>query len=208
VSRPPILRTGLAETARLEAFSDGVLAIVITLLVLEVQLPATAPTEAALWHELYRILPRVLAWIVSFAFILVFWVAHHYFFQGLQRIDRGVMWLNGLFLLFISLTPFPTGLVGAYPMLRPPMIVLSGVMFLTASSFSLLRWYATHHAGLFAPDAVAHARRAYRRSLIAPALYLGGFAAGFVSVYPSLAVQILVPVLFFFPPRAAPMPSP
>ncbi len=199
--RGSILRTGEAETGRVEAFSDGVLAIVITLLVLDIKLPHSEGTEDALWPALIEVAPKVGAWAVSFFFVLVFWVAHHYFFQSLRCVDRGLLWLNGLFLFFISLTPFPTSLVGDYPLSKPPLVVLSALMLLTALSFSLMRWYATHHAGLCEEAGQTAARSAFRRSLIAPGLYLIGLAASFFSAYAALGVQILVPTLFFFPPR-------
>lgn len=199
-----VMRTGESEVNRVEAFSDCVLAFVITLLVLDLKLPPVSGGEAAMWAALWAMLPKVFAWVISFVFVLVFWVAHHYFFKQIRHVDRGLLWLNGLFLLFISMTPFPTGLAGDYPLARPPLVVLSAVMFLTASSFSAMRRYATHHAVLYEDEGLAAARRAYRRGLVAPVLYLIGFASAFVSPYPAIAVQIAVPVLFFFPPRHNP----
>jgi uncharacterized membrane protein len=85
-----ILRTGHSDTARVEAFSDGVLAIVITLLVLDMKVPQQLePGEGALWQALVQQLPMLGAWALSFCFVLVFWVAHHYFFQQLAHVDRG-----------------------------------------------------------------------------------------------------------------------
>ena len=105
-----LFRSGEADTDRIEAFSDGVLAIVITLLVLEITPPSVQGGDAELWRALARMLPVIAAWVVSFLFVLVFWVSHHYLFASLAKVDRGVLWLNGLFLLFISFTPFPTSL--------------------------------------------------------------------------------------------------
>lgn len=198
-----IMRTGEAEANRVEAFSDGVLAIVITLLVLELKLPHVGGGDLAMWQAVWSIAPKIFAWVVSFVFVLVFWVAHHYFFKQLRNVDRGLLWLNGLFLLFISATPFPTGLVGDYPLARPPLVMLSAVMFLTAASFSAMRAYAAHHAVLYEDADLAAARLAYRRGLVAPALYLIGFICAFVSPYPAIGVQIAVPLLYFFPPRQA-----
>ena len=105
---PHYLRTGEAETGRVEAFSDGVLAIVITLLVLDVKIPEHVQGgDSELWHALAAQLPMIGAWAISFFFVLVFWVTHHYFFRQLAHVDRGLLWLNGLFLFTISFTPVP-----------------------------------------------------------------------------------------------------
>jgi uncharacterized membrane protein len=200
-----ILRTGRADTSRVEAFSDSVLAIVITLLVLEIKIPQSAAgDEAALWRAIASQLPMIGAWVVSFYFVLVFWVAHHYFFGLLRQVDRGLLWLNGLFLLAICFMPFPTALGGQYPASRPATLLLSCTMFLTAFVFSAMRWYATFHAGLVEAKDLSQAEALFKRSLMAPSLYLGSIA--FALFYPpaAIAIQILVPTLFFFPGRIAP----
>ena len=102
-----ILRTGETDASRVEAFSDGVLAIVITLLILDVKIPHDIRGgNDALWAALREQLPMLGAWVLSFSFVLVFWVAHHYLFKQLTKVDRGILWLNGLFLLSICFTPW------------------------------------------------------------------------------------------------------
>jgi uncharacterized membrane protein len=202
----PIFGAGAAETGRVEAFSDGVLAIVITLLVLEIHVPhVKAGDEAALWRALLELLPMIAAWVVSFLFVLVFWVTHHYFFAQIARVDRGLLWLNGLFLLCICFTPFPTELQATYPDTRPAVFLMSFAMFLTASSFSLMRWYASFVGRLtdtrLTEDML---RAAMRKSLLAPGLYFVGCISAFGLVWLSLAIQVLVPAIFFLPGRAEP----
>ena len=135
--------------------------------------------------------------------MLVFWVAHHYFFGFLRQVDRGLLWLNGLFLLAICFMPFPTALSGQYPASRPATLLLSATMFLTALAFSGMRWYATFHAGLVEAEDLPHARGLFKRSLMAPSLYLASIAFAFFYPPVAIAIQILVPTLFFFPGRAA-----
>ncbi|MFO6448238.1 TMEM175 family protein [Erythrobacter sp. NE805] len=137
----PIFRTGAIEKNRLEAFSDGVIAIVITLLVLELKVPAGIADETGLRHALAHLAPAVAAWVISFLFVLVFWVNHHYFIASLRQADRGLLWLNGLFLLCISATPFPTGLVGEYPGMTLPLVILSLSMAVTSLAFAAMRLY-------------------------------------------------------------------
>src|SRR6516165_1605224 len=89
--RKSIFRTGAIAKNRLEAFSDGVLAFVITLLVLEVKLPPDLGSETEIWNALVRLAPAFLAWVVSFVFVLVFWVNHHYLIASLKHADRDAM---------------------------------------------------------------------------------------------------------------------
>lgn len=198
MSRAPLFRTGAIEKNRLEAFSDGVIAIVITLLVLEVKAPEGLPDEAALWHALAHLAPVVAAWVVSFFFVLVFWVNHHYFIANLRAADCGLLWLNGLFLLCVSATPFPTGLVGAYPGTTPPLLLLSLSMCATSLAFAAMRFYASF-AGKLTREHLGRdeLRRAMRISGIAPALYLVAAALAFLWKPGSLILQALVPLLFF-----------
>lgn len=199
-----VLRVGEAETARVEAFSDGVLAIVITLLVLELHVPQVRGGETALWRALGTLLPIIGAWVVNFLFVLVFWVAHHYFFAQLAKVDRGLLWLNGLFLLCICFTPFPAALEAAYPGSRPAAFLLSSAMFLSACSFALMRGYSVFSGHLMKPHVPLRiARQAMRRSLIGPVLYGIGVVAAFFLPRVSLVVQVLVPVIYFLPGRAA-----
>jgi uncharacterized membrane protein len=197
------LSIGESETNRVEAFSDGVLAIVMTLLVIEITPPHIEPpiTDAALWAAMAHLAPKIAAWIVSFIFVLVFWVSHHRMFGSMQKIDRGLVWLNGLFLLFISFTPFPTAFAGDYPLFGPPLALLSAVMFAAATSFMLMRLYAIRR-GFVASDHVLTARMAVGRSVLAPFLYAVGTVAAFVEPIVTVAMLAIVPILFVLPPAS------
>jgi uncharacterized membrane protein len=197
-----LFRIGESETNRIEAFSDGVLAIVITLLVLEIKVPHVPDhNEMAQWAALKALLPKIVAWVISFVFVLVFWVAHHYFFNSLHKVDRGLLWLNGLFLLFMSFVPFPTAFAGEYPLSTPALALLSGTMFGAAASFSAIRVYVLHGDSLIKPEVRSGAKIAVRRSLLAPSLYAAGFVAAFFVPWLAIAVQILVPIIFFLPAK-------
>jgi uncharacterized membrane protein len=188
--------SGLAETRRVEAFSDGVFAIVVTLLVLDLKIPHVASGDAAVWAALAGVLPVFLAWLISFAFVLVIWVNHHYLFDQIERTDRALMWLNGLLLFGISFVPFPTALAGEYFLGRPGLVLLSAAMFVISTSFSALRWYADV-AGLTHAHVSAALRRArLRRSLLGPALYALAIVLAFAWPPGALLLQLAVPVLF------------
>lgn len=97
---------------RLEAFSDGVFAIVITLLILEIHLPEVDYSQ--LGHALIELLPRIFAYVMSFAVIGLYWVGHHQSSLLVKEIDGVFLWLNVLLLLLISFLPFPTALMGRF----------------------------------------------------------------------------------------------
>lgn len=197
------LKVGYVGTARVEAFTDGVIAVAITLLVLEIKVPETASgNDAALWAALAGTLPALAAWAVSFLFVLVFWVAHHSLFAELERADRGIFWLNGLFLLTICFTPFATSLSVQHPWSAPATFLLSFTMLLTALSFSLLRWYASFYARLTRPTEDAILRGAMRRSLLGPCLYAVACGLAFIWSPLALAIQALVVTFYILPSQA------
>lgn len=201
-SRLRLFRTDTTETARLEAFSDGVLAIVITLLVLDIRepkldMPAGDHTQ---WVALGAIVPSVLAWLLSFVTVLFAWIAHHSLFDRLARIDRGVLWLNGLFLLVVSFSPFPTAFLANHWGTVPATFFFSAVMLVQSLAFTLLRWYVSYPAKLF--DATvprAYIRHAMLRGLIGPALYATGALVSLVSPYAAVAIELLIPAFYFIP---------
>lgn len=197
--RPPRFKTEHAETNRVEAFSDGVIAIVMTLLILDLKLPHLVGGEAALWRALAGQLPVFISWVISFLYVLVVWVNHHSFFHQLQKTDRGLLWLNGLFLLCLSFTPFPTALAGQYFAARPPMVLLSAAMFLTSSLFSLMRWYAGSVGNLMQPGISMQIQRAaMQRSLLGPLMYGIAIVLAFLWPIGAIIVQAMAVVVFFF----------
>ena len=124
---------------RLEAFSDGVFAIVITLLVLEIRLPEVDYRHLA--GALQTILPRITAYVTSFALIGLYWVFHHYALTFVAKVDGVLLWLNILFLLFISFLPFPTMLMGRYPFETLPVMMYTANLLLTNATGFFLIYY-------------------------------------------------------------------
>src|SRR3954466_11846030 len=102
------------ETGRVEAFSDGVFAIAITLLVLDLKVPPDAGSNAELWAALVGQWPIYFAFLSSFLVILIMWINHHRLFTHIRRTDNVLMMLNGLLLLGITVVPFPTRLLAEY----------------------------------------------------------------------------------------------
>jgi uncharacterized membrane protein len=106
---------------RLEAFSDGVYAIVITLLILTIRIPDVPPK--ALGQALVKLLPQVFTYFLSFFVVGLYWFAHHRVSHQVKQIDGTFIWLNMIWLLFVSVMPFPAALLGRYPLQRIPVAI-------------------------------------------------------------------------------------
>jgi TMEM175 potassium channel family protein len=180
--------------ARLETFSDGVLAIVITLLALELRSPEVEEGETlarALWEQW----PSYLAYLLAFAQIGVIWLNHHRLFDQVRRVDGVLLLLNLTLLMSITLIPFPTALVaehlrGGGEATNTAVAVFSGVLFMTSIAFTALYAWMTHddrlvHA-LPPRDAVAAARMRFGVGLAAYGLAVG---LAFVLPYAALAIH-------------------
>lgn len=190
------------ETARVEAFSDGVFAIAITLLILELKVPRGLGA-AELRHALIAEWPSYAAYFVSFATIGIMWINHHRLFTLIRRVDHGLLILNSVLLLTISAVPFPTALVADYLAQdgrRLAAAVYSGWFVVVAIFFNLLWRYLSSPArrppllgvALESPE-VRAISDAYR---LGPSGYLAAFVASFWS--PALAVGICGVLAVFF----------
>jgi uncharacterized membrane protein len=156
---------------RILALSDGVFAIAITLLILEIAVPATT-SDAGLPKALLALWPRYLAYVVSFVVIARFWMMHRLAFRLIARDDAVLVWLNLLLLMFVAFLPFPTAVVGAHAG-SPAAAVLYAISVILASIASAACWwYASGRGGLLRPD-VGRARvRALRaRGLSGPLFF-------------------------------------
>src|SRR5262245_24255096 len=108
---------GDVSMSRVEAFSDAVFAIIVTLLVLEFRVPALQnPTSASeLGGQLVAMLPKLLSWVISFVIVCKFWLNHHHILRFATHATYGMVWINSIFLMFQSFIPFPTAMIGDYP---------------------------------------------------------------------------------------------
>jgi uncharacterized membrane protein len=191
-------------TARIEAFSDGVFAIIITLLVLEIHVPQIQGkyVSAALAHSLLGMAPKFLTYIMSFVLVCIWWVAHYNLFHVLKRSDRGLMWLNSLFLLWLAFIPFPTALMRDYPGERIAVMGYGAVSTLAGISFSLMRYYAFYLAKLV--DESIDRRllsSAMLKSSLNPVLHSIAVLLAFVDTRLSFALYIILPLMFFIPSK-------
>ena len=118
---------------RLEAFSDGVLAIIITIMVLELKQPVGDSLD-----DLMELSPIIITYLVSFLFISIYWVNHHLIFQLADRIDIPTLWCNIIWLLIMSFIPFTTAWVGTYPNSSIPLTLYFAVMFMACIAFHVM----------------------------------------------------------------------
>ena len=190
-----------SETSRVEAFSDGVFAIAITLLILDVHVPSVS--QGNLGAALIRQWPTYLAYLISFAFIGIMWVNHHRLFNHIRRSDNGLMFLNLLLLLGVSVVPFPTALLAAHYYSGGRTIaaaVFNGTYVVIAIFFNVL-WRHVVRGGLLDASTQESAAAISRQYSIGPISYLICFGLTWISVPASLVINIALAVFFAVPPK-------
>ena len=194
------------ETGRVEAFSDGVFAIAITLLVLNIQVPHDLPVGKSLAGALIDQWPTYLAFVTSFATIGIMWINHHRLFTHILRSDNTLLVLNGLLLMGITVVPFATALLAAYighPDEQVAALVYGGTLVLIAIFFNVLWLYASHGRRLLDRKADEGSVRAITRQYrVGPLLYLAGFLLAFVNVPLSIGTYLLLALYFALPGSA------
>jgi uncharacterized membrane protein len=196
------------STQRLEAFSDGVLAIVVTLLVLNFSSADEAVSEASSSSEVLARLaacwPQLAGYVLSFVLIAIYWVLHHVMFHHIRRADLGLLWLNVLFLLTVALVPWPTDLLAKGLKHESNVIVfLYGLNHVAAGLLLAAIWnYAVSDRRLVPADLQDEViRRVRRAALAAPLFHVVGIAASFWATGLGLAVFALTPLYHMVPTR-------
>jgi len=190
------------KTVRIEAFSDGVFAIAITLLVLGITIPRARDLDAggSLGSMLMKLWPHYLAFVTSFITILAQWVNHHRIFSFIQRTDHQFLYWNGSLLLFITFMPFPTALLAEFLLHSEARIagsVFAGTYVATAFAFKGLWHHASKNGRLLAQNVDGHEiRRITQQYRFGPLLYLAAFALSFLSVYLSVGLCLYLAVFF------------
>src|SRR4051812_11258097 len=180
---------------RLEAFSDGVIAIIITIMVLELKVPHDAEPSALL-----ALVPVFLSYALSFVVVAIIWVNHHHLLHTLGQADGRILWLNNHLLFWLSLVPFTTGYMGENHLEPLPVALYGAVMCFCGVAFDLLRRAIAHDTADEPALAAVH-RRSDRRNAINASLYLLAVPLAWVSVWLSAFIFVLVPLLYFTPGR-------
>ena len=180
---------------RLEGFSDGVVAIIITIMVLELKVPHDASAQALL-----QLTPVFLSYALSFLVVAILWVNHHHLLHTLTHVNGRILWLNNHLLFWLSLVPFTTGYMGENHLAPLPVALYGLVLFFAGGAFDLLR-RAIAKGQADDPVLAALHRRSDRTNAISAFLYLASVPLAWVSVWLSVFIYVLVPVVYFMPGR-------
>ena len=186
---------GEMTTGRLEAFSDGVIAIIITIMVLELRAPSQ-PTLAALW----KVAPIFVSYALSFLVAAIMWVNHHHLIHAVHGVTARLLWTNIYLLFWMSLVPFVTDYLGKN--YREPLAVaLYGLdLALCSSAFYLLRIILVQQDQHNSSLAEYHST-VQRKNLFSLALYLLSVPLAYVSIYASFFIFALIPAMYFLPEK-------
>ena len=182
-------------TNRIEAFSDGVIAIILTVMVLELKVPSVATVLA-----LKATVPAMLSYALSFVIIAIMWVNHHHLMHLAKHATAGLLWANNNLLFWMSLIPFVTAYMGQTHGAPLAVATYGAVLSLAAACFTLLRYVVTlgHRGNAKLGE---QNRRALRKSLLANLLYASSVPLAFVSVNLSFFIFLLIPAMYFLPER-------
>ncbi len=192
----------IMETKRIEALADGIFAIAMTLLILEIHIPEIHNASTSeLFQELSRMIPQFASFFISFLILGISWIGHHNQFKFIKKSDRVFLWLNILYFMFISVIPFSAGFLGHYTTNEASIIVYS--LNLTLVGIVLfLHWnYAVSHKLTEGEISAKFMTHVNIRILIGPVVYLLAIGVSFVNVYVSLFI-FLIPALFQIFPGA------
>jgi TMEM175 potassium channel family protein len=192
---------------RLAALSDGIFAVVMTLVVLDLHVPVREGlhSEAALWHELARLAPQTLTYVLSFLTLGIFWVGQQTQLNQLARSNRDLTWIHLGFLLGVSLMPFSTGLLAEFITFRLALVAYWLNLLLLGALLFVSRRYAVR-AGLLRDDVTAEMLAAgERRIVVYQALYAVCVLVGLVSTYAGIALLVLLQFNSAIAPRIRPL---
>jgi uncharacterized membrane protein len=196
-----------SELQRTEAFSDGVFAIAITLLALELKTPMNGeePLHHGLLNALAHQWPAYMSFMTSFLTVLVTWINHHRMFEVIKKRDNTFQFLNGVLLMTITLLPFATVLVSEYilqPDARIAVTVLNGIYLAMALAFNAMWRYASRSERLFTDESdrntAAHITAQFR---FGPALYLANLLIGLIAPLPSFIINFAFAAYYAIPPK-------
>ena len=194
------------DTGRIEAFSDGVFAIAITLLIIEIAVPHLdqEPPGTTLPEALVGLWPSYLGYVISFLQIGVIWANHHNRFRFIERSDHGLLFLNILFLMCVAFIPFPTALLAEYlertaSERETAGVIYAGTLAVTAVFFTLLWLYAAANRLVDRNLDPSLVRAMTRRYLLGTVAYLLVFVLAYVNVAASLILLVILALLFVLP---------
>lgn len=180
------------KKGRLEAFSDGVIAIIITIMVLELKVPHSADL-----HALQPLLPTLFCYILSFIYVGIYWNNHHHMIYMVDHIDGKVLWANLHLLFWLSLVPFVTAWTGENHFAQWPVIFYGIVLAMNGASYGLLARLLIKRSGK--DSALAQAFGRDWKSWSSVLIYIAGIAAAFYNPFISMLLYVIVAMIWFVP---------
>jgi uncharacterized membrane protein len=182
------------QSSRVEAFSDGVLAIIITIMILEIKAPHSGD-----FQSLTKIYPALVSYILSFIYVGIYWNNHHHLLQATEKINGAIMWANLHLLFWLSLIPFVTGYMGENHFSKIPVASYGVVLFMAAIAYSILQQLILSHNGK--NSELAKALKKNIKGKISPILYLIGIAISFYNEWIAGMIYIGVALMWLVPDR-------
>ncbi len=180
------------NTNRLEAFSDGVLAIIITIMVLELKAPESLSLEVV-----KPVLPVFMGYMLSFIYVGIFWINHHHLFQVTEKVTAKVLWANLHLLFWLSLIPFATEWIGENHLDPVPLIAYGGILVLSTGAFSVLRrTILSKHSDSARLRKLLGSRLKERVSFM---VYLVGMSVSFIAPWLSVFCYVIVALAWIIP---------
>src|SRR5665213_3889107 len=179
---------------RLAAFSDGVIAIIITIMVLELKVP-----HGADWAALKGLGPNFVSYVLSFIYLAIYWNNHHHLIHTVTRVDGLILWANSHLLFWLSLVPAATAWMGENLAAPLPTAIYGAVLLMPAIAYYLLQKAIVHRQGRH--SVLASALGSDIKGKISPVLYIAGIWLAFVDPRMAIAAYVLVAVIWLVPDR-------
>ena len=180
---------------RLEAFSDGVIAIIITIMVLELKTP-----HGAEWSDLKELLPVFLSYVISFTYVGIYWNNHHHLLHATKHVSAGIMWSNLILLFFLSLIPFGTAWMGENHFARNPVIVYAILLLMCGIAYTILQEMISICHTVDA-HLVAAMNRTKIKGYFSLVCYLLAIPLAYMNPYISCGIFVLVGLVWFIPDK-------
>ena len=182
------------KKGRIEAFSDGVLAIIVTIMVLELKIP-----HGNSWSDLLALWPKFSSYILSFLMIIIYWNNHHHVFQTVEKVNGKILWTNGLLLFFLSLVPFGTAWMGESHFDSTPVAFIGIIFLLSGSSYQLLTKFIINEHGQ--DSVLAKAMVNDIKGTISLVVYILGILISYYYPTFSAILYLLVGIMWLIPDK-------
>ncbi len=182
------------KTGRLEAFSDGVMAIIITIMILEIKVPVRSE-----FLNLKPLLPIFLSYVLSFIYIAIYWNNHHHMMHTVRHVTGDILWANLHLLFWLSLIPFVTGWIGENHFAKAPMVLYGIILLMSAVAYYILQSRIIKNQG--ADSILARAIGKDLKGKISPILYIAAIGSCWISTWISGIIYVIAAIMWIVPDK-------